>query len=231
MRKSAIAVFVKTPSLSPIKTRLASSIGRKAAEEFYLLSVAALKSTIESLTSANNNITPIWAVAENEGLSHSLWEGWETISQGEGDLGTKLHNVFRKLILEFESVVIIGSDSPQLTANNLECAFRSLENTKVPERPTIVIGPCEDGGFYLVGSSGQLPEDLWMEIRYSTELAGRDLAEAALRLGDVINLPVEIDVDTSSDLAAIKKLLEMRSSAPKTNRSLLDWLNSKVRFS
>ena len=53
----AIAIFVKTPGISPIKTRLAASIGQQKAEDFYRLSLKSLVSTLKEI-----DITPYWAV-------------------------------------------------------------------------------------------------------------------------------------------------------------------------
>lgn len=227
MRTCALAMFVKTPALSPIKTRLADSIGRADAEEFYSLSVMALKSSVASLESKNPNITPFFAVAESEGLRHPLWQDWKTLHQGDGDLGTKLSKIYNELIAKFDTVLIIGSDSPQIGASDLEDAFEVLYGGDDSSEPILVVGPARDGGFYLVGSSARLPGTLWSKVRYSTENAGKDLIDAGLKLGEVITLPEETDVDTVQDLRTLAAIFPERSEASTAHKALQEWLTLK----
>lgn len=225
MRTCAIVVFVKTPSLSPIKTRLARDIGRVNAEAFYTLSVAAIRSSIESLVSVYSNITPFFAVAEQQGLGHPLWQGWQLLAQGAGDLGAKLNNVYSQLISKFDGVLIIGSDSPQLGISDLGAAFRAIDDNSESAAPALVVGPSRDGGFYLVGASWKLPEKLWTSVRYSTDNAGRDLMDTALKLCKVITLPEEIDVDTVQDLKSLARLFPERSDSSVAHQALEEWLS------
>ncbi len=224
MRTCAIAVFVKTPSLSPIKTRLARDIGRASAEGFYTLSVAAIRSSVESLISIHPNITPFFAVAEQQGFNHRLWQGWRVLNQGEGDLGTRLNNVYNQLISKFDSVLIIGSDSPQVGVSDLEYAFQAFGDGSESTKPALIVGPAKDGGFYLVGSSRKLPEKLWTSVRYSTENAGKDLIDTAIKLGEVITLPEEIDVDTVQDLRTVAAIFPERSDSSVAHQALQEWL-------
>lgn len=224
MRTCALAVFVKTPSLSPIKTRLARDIGKAEAEEFYIHSVSALRSSVESLVSMHPNITPFFAVAEQQGLEFPLWQGWRVLNQGDGDLGKKLNNVYDQLISEFDSVLIIGSDSPQVGCSDLEVAFQTINDSSERGSPALVVGPAKDGGFYLVGSSRKLPKKLWTDVRYSTENAGKDLIDLGLKLGEVITLPEEIDVDTVEDLRILAAIFPERSDSSVAHQALHQWL-------
>ena len=63
LQSTAIAVFVKTPRLSPVKTRLAASIGTPNAEQLYRLCIGAIEQTLDT-TLKNLNATPFWAVGE-----------------------------------------------------------------------------------------------------------------------------------------------------------------------
>ena len=76
LNSTAIAVFVKTPGLSPVKTRLAATIGTAAAEQFYTHCTEAIRETLET-ASKTMDIVPFWAVGEEAGLSHPLFCGLE----------------------------------------------------------------------------------------------------------------------------------------------------------
>ena len=78
----AIAIFVKTPGLSPIKTRLVSSIGVSAAERFHLLSAKAIESVVLDAFRAEPACIPYWAVAEKEAVHTPYWKSFQTIWQG-----------------------------------------------------------------------------------------------------------------------------------------------------
>jgi rSAM/selenodomain-associated transferase 1 len=231
MKKYALAIFVKTPLVSAVKTRLAEGIGVEEATKFFTLSVSAIEATTRTLISMNPQITPFWAVAEKEALTHPLWTGLPRVSQGEGGLGERLHRVYSKLIGEFDGVVIIGADSPQLSSSDLEAAFKVLSGAKGDAGSAIVFGPARDGGFYLVGSSQKLPREFWLSPRYGTNNAGKDLMNAARKIREVILLPEEIDVDTVQDLQTLVSIFPERSEAASSHRALLDWLNSRSYLS
>ncbi len=227
MRKYALAIFVKTPTISSVKTRLAADIGKEEAEEFFVLSAAALHETVKTLQSLHPNIKSFWAIAESEGLDHSLWQDLPRIYQGDGKLGERLHKVFDQLIDDFDGVVIIGADSPQIGSDDLAVAFEVFDDSIGQDGFDIVVGPAKDGGFYLVGSSKRLPSTLWASVRYGTEQAGRDLIDNALKLGDVFTLPEEIDIDTVGDLRTLSTILPERSEDSPAHLALLEWLNSR----
>ena len=68
--KCAIAIFAKTIGLSPVKTRLAVSIGQDKAEQFYRLSIACIEDVLRAVVSENPSIFPHWVLAEEEGPTH-----------------------------------------------------------------------------------------------------------------------------------------------------------------
>ena len=115
----AIAIFVKTPGLSPIKTRLASSIGVSAAERFHLLSAKAIESVVLDAFRAEPACIPYWAVAEKEAVHTPYWKSFQTIWQGEGSLGERLACVYDELIQQHSFVIFIGADSPHITSHLL----------------------------------------------------------------------------------------------------------------
>ncbi|MGE3535701.1 MAG: TIGR04282 family arsenosugar biosynthesis glycosyltransferase [Parachlamydiales bacterium] len=217
MKKAcAIASFVKTPGLSPVKTRLAQSLGQGAAERFHFLSAKCLERAIADAQGEMNSIAPFWAVAELDGLGHSAWENFNRIYQGKGTLGERLARVYEELFREFENVILVGADSPQLTSAHLLQALKSLEKN------SFVLGPASDGGFYLFGGRAPISREVWIQTPYSSDQTFQTLKASLTRLGDVGVLAELSDVDTVADL---KNLLQ--NSNKKTlnaiQMSLLRW--------
>ena len=69
----AIALFVKTPGLSPVKTRLAVKLGTDAAEAFHLASAQAVKA-VATAASQLADIQCYYAVAEAQAVHHADWQ-------------------------------------------------------------------------------------------------------------------------------------------------------------
>lgn len=216
----ALVVLVKTPGLSPIKTRLAERVGKEKAEEFYLLAVRAVESVLIETEQKKMGISLYWAVAEQQGLQDPLWRNFQTILQGEGGLGQRLHHVYSSLIQKHHSVIMIGADSPQIQSSHLEKAATILKE----EKQKFVIGPAIDGGFYLFGGRTSIPKPVWTETSYSQETTLADLKEKLRSDENLVLLEKIQDVDTLEDL------LTLRDHFPRTctpeQKSLLDWMKS-----
>jgi hypothetical protein len=142
--------------------------------------------------------------------------------QGE-DLGERLENAFRTLLRLHPSCVVIGADSPLLPARILRQALRELHALES------VLGPCPDGGYYLIAlrrplGPGML-QGIFRRVRWSTALAFRDTLRNLLRLGLSCSVLEECaDVDLPRDLQRLKKNLSRnraaRRQAPATSRFL-----------
>jgi hypothetical protein len=213
---TAIAIFVKTPGLSPVKTRLAADLGKAAAEEFYALCAAAVKAVARGTAFA-----PYWAVAEREELAGASWSTFPLIAQGEGGLGERIDRVYSTLVGRHGACLLIGADSPQLTAGELKHAARLA-------RATFVMGPAGDGGFYLFGGSRPVPSKVWTSIPYSSPSTGAALAGA---------VPVELlaprtDADTLADLVGLAselRELEREGVILDAQREVLRWIERFAR--
>ncbi len=195
MKKAcAIASFVKTPGLSPVKTRLAESLGQEAAERFHFLSAKCLEKAIADAQAEVKGIVSFWAVAELDGLGHTAWENFNRIYQGKGALGERLERVYHELLKEHENVILVGADSPQLTSNHLLQALKSLETN------SFVLGPANDGGFYLFGGRAPISREVWLQTPYSSDQTFQTLMAGLTPSGKVGILSTLPDVDTVADL-------------------------------
>ena len=170
--RTAIAVFCKTPGLSSIKTRLGAEIGDAEAEEFYRLSVLAIDETLVQVAEKlEREVEIYWAVGEYKALNNPIWKSHKRIWTGEGCLGERIHHVYEELLKLHEQVIIIGSDSPQITADYLITAIDRLQEQKLEG----VIGPCRDGGFVLFGTKRMIQRSILTNVTYSSNDTLRQL--------------------------------------------------------
>ncbi len=208
---TAIAVFVKTPSFSPLKTRLAHGIGQEKAEAFYRLSLSAIEETLKAI-----NATPYWAVREQEALTQPLWSAFQTLHTGGGDLGESQDHIYKTLLKKHKTVLLIGADAPQLSTEIIG------EAIKVLTAHDFVIGPAHDGGYYLFGGTRALDTRIWTSVPWSTPTTLKEL-ETHLP-STPYSLPSLTDIDTESDLQAIQGEMPQRMSVAQKN--MVKWVTS-----
>ena len=193
-----LAIFVKTPGISPLKTRLAAGIG-KASESWYGLAVEAVKSV--ALESQKNcGINAYWAVAETDAMQNPLWQSLPRLAQAEdrhADLGERMGRVMRMLIRQHGFGLLVGADAPQICSSDIEAAVNFLNH----QQARLVLGPARDGGFWCVGSNHKLPIELWQSVAYSQANTYRDFVVAFSPYVEILNLRTLSDVDEVTDLA------------------------------
>ncbi len=218
-RTTAVAIFVKTPGLSPVKTRLARGIGSALATEFHCRAAAAVGAVARA---AAPDVAPHWAVAEQDALAHPAWSAFPTLWQGEGDLGTRLDRVYSELLERHGSVLLIGADAPQVTPVLLRNAARAL----LEGVPSYAMDPASDGGFWLFGGRAPVPSEVWHSVAYSQADTGARLAEALRRFGQISWVPALIDTDEASDLPELASALRCLRHPLPEQASLGDWLRT-----
>ena len=212
---TAIAIFVKTPGLSPIKTRLAERVGREAAEACHRKSAACVLATVQQ-----TNLHGYWAVAETDGLSDPLWTGLPQIDQGPGSLGARMHRVHETLVQRHGSALLVGADLPQLQANDLSSAADWLTASV----PRSVIGPAHDGGFWLFGSNHWYRPSDWTSVAYSQADTAQHFM-AAMNLGEWKTLPTRCDLDQVGDLPRVIDELNRLSQPHQSQHNFVNWLS------
>ena len=190
----AVACFVKTPGLSPIKTRLAKDIGKQRAEEVYLAMVENVQDVLDNI---DTEIEVYWAVGEENGVNKPIWKSFDCIYTGEGELGQRMHNVYSTLLKKHDYVLLIGSDSPGITPEHINCA------AEIAREGRFVFGPSYDGGFYLFGGNKEIKSDIWNSVEYSKDDTMEKLFQKVEKLGDVLAIEALADVDTVEDLATL----------------------------
>lgn len=220
---TAIAVFVKTPGLSPIKTRLAKTIGQQQAERWHELAAMAVA---EVATQAD--IGPVYfAVAEKEGLTHPLWSDHETLAQCDGDLGQRMAEIQRTLVQRHGAGLLLGADTPQIEATELIKAHQWLSEIA----PRQIIGPTSDGGFWTYGTNRLIELAKWESVSYSLSTTRVSFEAAMQDVGDWLHLSLKTDVDEGRDLSQARAgLLAIEHRSPN-QKALLNWLEQAARIS
>jgi uncharacterized protein len=236
-----IAIFVKTPGVSPIKTRLAAAIGRDAAERFHRLAAACVAdialATVRRLSCMHaqaSEAAPVgaaqrdgahaqayWAVAEPEAMDAPLWNGLPRIAQGDGALGERMRRVYDTLRARHDTAILIGADAPQLRCDDLLAACAQLR------RHDAVLGASEDGGFWLLGGRIAIADAAWTRTPWSQADTYARFAAAA-GTATPTALPRLRDVDTLEDLHALGPSLAAIPTPTVSQDALMRWLRAHL---
>lgn len=264
---TALVVMLKAPVAGQVKTRLVPPLSPKDAARLYRCFIQDTFSRISVLT----DIDIIAAFGTPPPLSPSMmWTGGGiprlqaarvkkivphgiTILPQKGkDLGERLTNVFSHLFSHgYKKVAIIGSDSPDLPIEYIEKSF-SLLNKKT----TLVLGPSEDGGYYLIamsnllspmgtdlksvpkkGGMGGFAGEIFQDIPWSANTVFEKTIEKAKRAGlKTAVLPKWYDVDDIESLMVLRKNIKYTSFAKTSKlienifKSLFAKLEQRINF-
>ena len=216
----ALAIFVKTPALSPVKSRLWAEIGRENAERLYLASAAAVCSVVPRTLRAHA-IEAFWAIAESAAIAAESWPDLTCVEQGQGSLGERMAEVYRQLRAHHHAAILIGADAPQLTSLALDRAAEWLAS----KEPRLVIGRAEDGGFWLFGGNQALPDSAWTLARYSMASTAVEFMQAMNPHGHWLELETLRDIDTAADIAPVQTQLEALEAPTPAQLHLASLLN------
>jgi uncharacterized protein len=127
--------------------------------------------------------------------------GWRELPQRGGPLGERLTNAFADARRPYSPALLIGMDTPQLTADHLDAALRQLGR---PGGPDAVFGPAADGGWWALGLRDPVHATVLRRIATSTSTTGAETLAALRGRGlRVAHLPELRDVDTAADAHAV----------------------------
>jgi rSAM/selenodomain-associated transferase 1 len=189
--KKVLLIFIKNPELGKVKTRLAKSVGNSEALQIYK------KLLVRTLSVAKKTdvLKQVWYSSFVDYEDEISMNTFEKYLQTGSDLGERMSSAFQQAFKNgADRVVIIGSDCPDLNEKILENAFEQLENKD------LVIGPSEDGGYYLLGMD-QFYETLFRDVEWSTESVLESTIQKAVQMGlKIAKLPMLNDIDTIEDL-------------------------------
>lgn len=207
-----LVMMAKHPQPGLVKTRLASAIGDQAA-------AAVARTMIDHLLAELGECGDHRIVAASPAdaidpmrlsFPAKTADRWEWRDQGEGDLGARMERQFCAAMSDdghpsgpADSVVMIGSDTPTVSAADIEEVFEYLETHHM------VIGPAVDGGYWLIGFSGPW-SDLYQSLFRDMTWSDSNVLEESIRRAEWAGLSIACledreDVDT---IETLERLIE-----------------------
>jgi len=213
--KRALLVIAKRPAPGQTKTRLSPPLsGEEAARlyECFLQDMLDIARAVPGVTRLIN----YWPKQE-AAYFRQLAPDFDLIPQMGKRLGERLDNALSHCLSRgFEQAVITTSDSPSLPPPYLKQAFDLLDTADV------VLGPCDDGGYYLIGLKQPQPR-LLLDVKMSTPTVAADTLALAKEEGlKTALLPTWYDVDTVAGLTRLTDNLNRAAPdvAPHTRKYL-----------
>jgi rSAM/selenodomain-associated transferase 1 len=218
--RRALIIFARLPEPGKVKTRLVPPLTAEDACELYRCMLLDILGKTEGLAGVER------LIFYEEGPGAEVFfrgaVGGEAFPQRGGDLGERMAAAFAAAFARgFDTVAIIGTDSPDLPLSSIGSAYRHLEEGQTD----VVFGPAEDGGYYLLAMKSLHPE-LFRGIAWSSgDVLATSLEKAAAAGRRVVLLPRWYDVDTKSDLLR-PELLDESNGAPLTREFITNWLGA-----
>ena len=189
-------LFTRNPELGKAKTRLAKTVGDETALEIYKF---LLRKTRDISLEVTSDKAVYYSVKVRE---HDIWDSkiYQKHQQIGQDLGIRMLHAFKNgFDAGYEKVMIIGSDLYDLTSQNIENAFIQLNTNDV------VIGPAEDGGYYLLGMNSLHPKifknKVWGTASVRKDTLD-DLISKKVKLLEIMN-----DIDIYEDILDIPEIM------------------------
>ena len=198
--KNALIVVAKRPAPGKTKTRLSPPLTSELASALY---ECFLLDTLDQMRQVNDTQCVIAYLDERDYFKR-IAPDFELIPQEGHDLGERLDRALTSYLLcGYLRAVIMDSDSPTLPADYLSQAFDVLA-----DGADVVLGPCDDGGYYLIGMKQPAPR-LLREVHMSTPTVAAETIALAKDEGlKLISLPTWYDVDDVGSLSRLRHEIE-----------------------
>lgn len=216
----ALVIFAKAPIAGQVKTRLCPPL---TPDEAATLHGSFVLDTLERTKAALSTyrLPAVRLLACAPSSAHVFFRimaerhGVLLLDQQGRDLGERMHRAFADCFARgFTKVVLVGTDVPSLPLTHYQQAFGVLDTHD------LVLGPAQDGGYYLVGLTRPAAE-LFNDVPWSSDrvlAATQDRADqAGLRTA---LLPVWRDIDTIDDLQALIQESANEAGGPRSDRNV-----------
>jgi rSAM/selenodomain-associated transferase 1 len=212
-----LLLFTKPARAGRVKTRLIGDLTPEQAADLHAAFVADL---LARLSGARCDLHLAWALEPGEAIPAMPTADHPGLRQEGADLGERLYAALAAAGEGARAVAALGSDHPTLPVEIVERAFAAVE-----AGARVVLGPAEDGGYYLIALAPPVPRRLFQGIDWSTERVLAQTLERCRELGITPELlPEAADVDTPADLARLARKLEGGNlGCPRTRRLLASW--------
>jgi len=195
----ALAVMTKAPRAGKVKTRLTPPLSSEEASELNIRFLRDITSAIAAAAASGRarGIGVYTPIGEEDAFEGILPKQFHLVAQRGEAFGDRLTFAMEDLLrLGFDSVCLINSDSPTVPSQ----AF--VEAVEVLSAPgdRMVLGPSDDGGYYLIGLK-TLHRRIFSDIDWSTERVFEQTLQRAIELGLGVHLlPKWYDVDDGATL-------------------------------
>lgn len=222
MTDITVLIFAKYPEPGAVKTRMVPPLTMEQAATLHRLSLQTVCEIVldRARLDARLVVTPDDTVALFERVvERSDLAFWP---QGEGDLGKRLDRAADRVFREGgRGVLLLGADSPTLPVSYLQEAIRLLE------RHEVVLGPSDDGGYYLLGLRGPHTA-LFEQIDWGgPHVASQTRSRARAAELDLVEIPAWYDLDRFDSLKrAADDLREVAADEPPARRQLCALIES-----
>lgn len=187
-----LIIFTRNPELGKCKTRLAATVGDRSALEIY-------KILLQHTMGITSPLPVDKIVYYSENILHDdLWDSglYRKALQEGRNLGERMFNAFKAAFQEgFQNVILIGSDVYDLNTADLKFAFEQLKLNDT------VLGPADDGGYYLIGMRKLIPE-VFQSKAWGTDTVLEDTM-GDLSAYSTALLPMRKDIDRYEDIKNI----------------------------
>jgi hypothetical protein len=194
MKPVRVVIFVKAPLAGLAKTRLIPALGQQGAAE---LAKRLLGHTLREALAAQ--VGPV-ELCVTPSAAHPIWptlaipRAVPLTEQGEGDLGERMARAARRVLAAGESVLLIGTDCPQLDAAQLQQAASALQHAHA------ALLPAFDGGYVLLGLN-QFDASVFSGITWSTDSVASSTFQRLEQLNWRMHIgPTLHDIDAPPDL-------------------------------
>ena len=154
MNTVRLVLFTRYPVPGSAKTRLIPALGADGAAAVHM---QLTERTVEILKQISQPIEIQYSGGDANTIARWLGSDLSYVPQVEGDLTSRL-----LAAMDPAPVIFLGSDTPDLSAHHVNAAIYALQKSDV------VIGPADDGGYYLIGLAKPYPF-LFQNMRWSTE--------------------------------------------------------------
>ena len=191
-QENLLLIFTRNPELGKCKTRLAASVGDETALAIYIFLLEHTVAVTKDLK-VSKEVYYSEAIREGDLWDPSIYQ--KKIQKGP-DLGERMANAFKAgFKAGYKKIAIIGSDLYDLSREDLDEAFEMLQTND------FVLGPANDGGYYLLGMTHFIP-DIFKNKNWGTSSVLKDTL-ADLKNKNVYLLETKNDVDVLEDIADV----------------------------
>lgn len=219
MRPVAVTIMAKVPRPGAVKTRLCPPLTPRQAAHLYRCFLRDKIEQVRTLEGARAAVA--FTPAQARRLFETLAPGFLLLPQHGPDLGSRLARCLAELLrLGHAGAIAIDSDTPTLPTAFLQRGVEALARREAD----VVLGPSEDGGYYLIGVQAERPE-LFADMPWSTPAVLPETLRRARAAGlTTACLPTWFDVDTAADLDRLQaSLRNLGPVGPRwTKRFLVD---------